>query len=396
MYFADIYSVGKECVTEDEHLNRYPEAKGYGCDVLYPNTTNEVSYCVCDQDLCNGRSINDQIQLQLAQASLLTDRSVNISVAAPLGANGNNIPLFPPQVSLPVVQGRDKLIPAPLQSPTSLPVNNINAFGRTPPGTDPASALVQNNNIPDHEGILVPPLILPNNSIPLPPYPSTLPPPVVSTRLSETPNGPPLSQPARSINRNVQEHPQASLAAVGQTAVNDEQDVIPLQEEFNVVPVQPGSTVQGIQRQLRPTFNWTSLEQIRRENGGNIGESFIEQQQQQTNGRSQWPIQTVQNHLVAEPTNQKNQESRQQPSLESGGSLSRNSSSRQPTVADLSLKCVTCAETNLTAGSDCRKQIPVDCSRQYSADSKVFCFTKETVLLSGTVHCLDNILTYQC
>uniref|UniRef100_A0A915KXP4 Uncharacterized protein n=1 Tax=Romanomermis culicivorax TaxID=13658 RepID=A0A915KXP4_ROMCU len=57
----NLFSIVKDCTTEDEHLNRFQNGKAFGCETVYLNGTQEVTYCVCDQDQCNEKDIDEQI-----------------------------------------------------------------------------------------------------------------------------------------------------------------------------------------------------------------------------------------------------------------------------------------------------------------------------------------------
>lgn len=84
------FAVIKECVTENEHLNRYPDGKAFGCETVRSNSTFTTTYCVCDQDLCNARSLDEQ--LSQPQPSIPNGHVANIRASTtPID------PLLPPQ-----------------------------------------------------------------------------------------------------------------------------------------------------------------------------------------------------------------------------------------------------------------------------------------------------------
>lgn len=382
--------MSKECVSEDEHLNRYPDGKAYGCENVFANTTHEVSYCVCDQDFCNGRSLNEQVQQQqpavqqgVPGLSIFSDGSViNIPVGAPAGSEGIQIQPQPPQPqSPPLAQDQGLLLPAPPPLTPQLPVN-VNEFGRTPPGAQINPVLPTNGqNIENaNPAILIPPLILPNNSLLLPPLATSSAQPFSNSINAPQPhpaNGPVLGRNAEVPQAPIQQQDKRpSIEQNAPVAVNAG-FAVHVQGEPNAPGARVGSaTVQNeSQNQLRPSLNWTTIEER-----GQKDESINEQQNQPGESPSRWPVLTVQSHLLAQTgaNGTKNPNDRQQ--------------HQQPD--DLTLSCVTCAETNLSAGSDCRKQIPIECSRQFSAESKIFCFTKDTLLPTGKSEKLKQQLLF--
>lgn len=84
-----MYSVGKECINEHDHLTRYPDGKISGCDTLDKNGSHELSYCICDKNLCNAKNIDDQINEHKQQQQHVITNSNPVVVGLP--SDGINI-----------------------------------------------------------------------------------------------------------------------------------------------------------------------------------------------------------------------------------------------------------------------------------------------------------------